>query len=644
MRTSSKRVALATLTVLLTGLAGCERFDDSDIRDSITKLEREIDDHERRLSELEGICRRLNSDIAVLRQLLEAVHEGLSITDYLPVTEGDRTIGYSIRFSDGSAITLFNGKDGTDGKAPVIGAKEDENGVICWTVDGEWLTDANGDHVPCIGETGEDGITPVLRISEDGFWEISYDNGLSFEKVGKASGEDQEGSWGSIAGLFKSIEFVTGEDGAVHLVIVLSDGSTYSIRTETQGNGPVEEDVSRTNRNIMSLTQLAQALKNGIPAVSFQLKEDGSGWTFKLSDGRDIPFVRDDETPEQNPESVLTIGLRSEDGVLCWTVEGETMLNEEGRPVPLAGPDDSDGGSQGYPVFRVSEGRILISPDGTSFAEMPHTDATDEKTASFRLSFIKSAFLSDDGSSLTIVLGDGGCYTVRLGRCSSSMVDEMKSVKTVTVGKASFDMNFVEHGTFMMGDGYFAGIWDASSPYQKVTISKDMWVCRKKMSGDVLAELYADAPSWASVSSSTGFQILTLPEGEEFIERLSDVTGLMMSLPTSAQWEWFATGGRRSEGHIYWGADSLPSGETEKYRMVNELGLVFGGRELTRDGFFRYGTFGEGSREDEEFGYIDPYHSCDYQNGIVIRGLDQIRRRSYNTDYRAGFRLVCPAD
>lgn len=634
MKTSFRPAAFAAMIVLLTGLPGCEKFDDSDILDSLEKLERKVEDHERRLSELEEICNRINSDIVALQKLLETVQGRLTITDYMPVTDGEKVLGYCIRFSDDSSITLFNGKDGEDATIPVIGAREDENGIICWTVDGEWLTGADGKHIPCTGkdgENGQNGITPLLRISEDGFWEISYDSGKTYVRLGKATGGE---AGDSSAGLFKDVTAYSDQDGTVWLVIVLSDGSKYSIRTGNPDEGTSEEDFTMVNRDIKSLAEVAMALRSRKTIVSFHRKNDGSGCTVRLSDGSDVSFFCDCSEKDESGIRDIGIGIRSIDGVLCWAVSGDPVQDSEGCPVPLAGGED---GNASYPRFRSKQGSIQFSTDGNNYKTI------DYKT-DIRIQFIKSVLLSEDSGRLTFVLYDGSTYSVHAGKFSSEMISAGRQLMTVTAGRASFDMVHVEHGTFIMGDGYSAGIWDASSPFQKVTISKDLWVCRKKMNGDVLPEIFSKAPAWSTVSSLTGFQILTLPEGEEFIERISDATGLDLSLPTSAQWEWFATGGVRSEGHLYWGADSLPSTEEEKYRMINEVGLVFGGRELTRDGFFRYGTFGEGSREEDEFGYIDPYHSCNYQNGIVIRGLDLIRRRSYNTDYRSGFRLVCPAE
>ena len=76
--------------------------------------------------------------------------------------------------------------------------KQDTDGIYYWTLDGEWLLDDNGQKVKAQGtdgtqgEQGQQGVTPLLKIEEDGYWYVSYDNGVSYEKVGKATSDSGE--------------------------------------------------------------------------------------------------------------------------------------------------------------------------------------------------------------------------------------------------------------------------------------------------------------------------------------------------------------------------------------------------------------------------------------------------------------------
>ena len=83
-----------------------------------------------------------------------------------------QSLGY-IESADGE-----DGKDGADG-APGADGKDGVDGA-----DGKDGVD---------GEDGVDGITPMLKIGEDNYWYVSYDNGTTWTSLGvKATGADGE--------------------------------------------------------------------------------------------------------------------------------------------------------------------------------------------------------------------------------------------------------------------------------------------------------------------------------------------------------------------------------------------------------------------------------------------------------------------
>ena len=210
-------------------VSGCSKYDDS-------TLTGRVDDLENRVVKLEQLCKQMNTNISSLQTLVEAVQQNDYVKSVTPVTEGGKTIGYTITFTKSKPITIYHGKDGTNGKdgqdgedgkdgtngkdgsTPVIGVKQDTDGLYYWTLDGEWLTDG-GNKIKAQGTdgkdgqngqdgedgkdgqdgedgdkgqdgtNGKDGITPKLKI-EDDYWFISYDDGQSWTQLGKATGED----------------------------------------------------------------------------------------------------------------------------------------------------------------------------------------------------------------------------------------------------------------------------------------------------------------------------------------------------------------------------------------------------------------------------------------------------------------------
>lgn len=226
-----KRILLLTLSLLT--LLGCSKFDDSEIWEK-------INNHEDRITRLETLCNQMNTNIISLQTIIIALQSNDYVVNIAPIMEGNKEIGYTITFAKSGSITIYHGKngkdgangadgkdgqngtdgkDGKDGYTPKIGVKQDTDGRYYWTLDGTWLLDDNGNMIPATGKDGEDGqdgangsdgkdgqdgengkdgtngkdgkdgVTPQLKI-EDGYWYLSYDNGSTWQKLGKATGNN----------------------------------------------------------------------------------------------------------------------------------------------------------------------------------------------------------------------------------------------------------------------------------------------------------------------------------------------------------------------------------------------------------------------------------------------------------------------
>ena len=183
-------------------VSSCSEYDDTEIWNKLS-------DHENRIVKLEELCRQMNTNIAALQTIVNALQKNDYITNVAPVREDGKIIGYTITFAYSDTITIYhgeNGKDGEDGAdgkngkdgyTPQIGVMKDSDGVYYWTVDGEWLLDAKGNKIQAQGvdgtdgsngTNGVDGITPRLKI-ENNYWFVSYDNGKTWIQLYKATGD-----------------------------------------------------------------------------------------------------------------------------------------------------------------------------------------------------------------------------------------------------------------------------------------------------------------------------------------------------------------------------------------------------------------------------------------------------------------------
>lgn len=246
-------ILVATAAMIFVGSCSKE-YDDS-------ALNGRVDNLENRVAKLEELCKQMNTNISSLQTIVTALQSNDYITACTPLIENGTQIGYTLTFAKSGPIVIYhgqngkdgangsdgkggsNGADGQDGHSPVIGAKTDTDGVIYWTIDGEWLTDESGNKIPVQGRDGangsdgkdgadgsngsdgkdgadgKDGITPQLKI-EEGYWYISYDNGVTWTNLGKATGEN--GADGEA--FFQS---VTQDEDYVYLA--LSTGEQISI-------------------------------------------------------------------------------------------------------------------------------------------------------------------------------------------------------------------------------------------------------------------------------------------------------------------------------------------------------------------------------------------------------------------------------
>lgn len=198
-----KRVSIILLTLLAVVLSSCHK----DIWDK-------LNDHEKRIARLEALCNQYNTTIESLQQLILAMQSENRIKDIVPVMENGVTVGYTITFTSGNPVTIYNGKNGQDGHTPIVGVKQDTDGFWYWTVDDTWLLNGNGEKVRA--DAGQ-ATTPKLKI-EDEYWWVSYDDGANWRKLGKAVSEGSDNS------MFSEI---SQDDKFVYFV--LTNGQTITI-------------------------------------------------------------------------------------------------------------------------------------------------------------------------------------------------------------------------------------------------------------------------------------------------------------------------------------------------------------------------------------------------------------------------------
>lgn len=270
----------ALLLVTAMAVFGCSKdYDDTAIKNDISDLQS-------RVEKLETWCTTVNGQISALQGLVTALEAKDYVTGVSPVTNG-----YTINFSKGESITIYNGKDGAkgaDGVTPVIGVDKFE-GEYYWTVKigttaATWMLDADGKKIRTTGDKGVDGSagingqSPVLSVATDTdgkvYWKVNGEWLLNSGKKVQATGDKgDKGETGSAG--------AAGADGAQGDAVFAADGVTVD---KTKGT------------------------------VTFTLAGEG-GATFTLPMASEMKiFDKFDEFKVNSEKHELTLALNVKDG------------------------------------------------------------------------------------------------------------------------------------------------------------------------------------------------------------------------------------------------------------------------------------------------------------------------------------------
>lgn len=348
--------AIAVLFIL--AVSSCTGYDDSDIRGGLSDLEN-------RVSKLETLCSQMNSNIDALQTIVNALRQKEFVESVTPFSDG-----YTLTFSSGKTVTIYNGKDGKDGSTPQIGVKQHSDGNWYWTVDGGWLYDGNGKMVKAAGvdgASGKDGVTPELKI-EDGMWYISYDEGRSWKQLGKATGED-----GASAGIIS----VTEEDGYVRFG--MQDGTVISIaKRQPLGISFNKADVAIVSGG-MSRTISYQLTGASDDAVVKTISQDG--WKAKASQPSQSTGTITITSPDPIVESEVIV-LANDGGQIALAsincMKAEIVISNEQYDV------SADGGTFSLSVQSNTDFNVSIPEKAKSWLSVVQTKSM--STSAFEIS------------------------------------------------------------------------------------------------------------------------------------------------------------------------------------------------------------------------------------------------------------------
>ena len=155
---------------------------------------------------------------------------------------------------------------------------------------------------------------------------------------------------------------------------------------------------------------------------------------------------------------------------------------------------------------------------------------------------------------------------------------------TFNVNGVQFRMKYVDGGSFMMGavdNDTEAYEWER--PRHSVTLDS-YYIAETQVTQELWQAVMGSNPSYFEGDIHRPVEWVSWNDCQEFIKKLNTITGRTFSLPTEAQWEYAARGGKKSKGYKFSGSNNL--GDVAWYKensnntthpvaqkQSNELGL-----------------------------------------------------------------------
>ena len=119
------------------------------------------------------------------------------------------------------------------------------------------------------------------------------------------------------------------------------------------------------------------------------------------------------------------------------------------------------------------------------------------------------------------------------------------------------DMVRVEAGTFTMGaTSEMKEPWDDEKPAHQVTLTNDYYIGKYEVTQGLWKAVMGKNPSCFKGDNMPVEQV-SWNDCQKFISKLNKITGKTFRLPTEAEWEYAARGGKKSGGYQYSGSSNL---------------------------------------------------------------------------------------
>ena len=202
--------------------------------------------------------------------------------------------------------------------------------------------------------------------------------------------------------------------------------------------------------------------------------------------------------------------------------------------------------------------------------------------------------------TVTLTSGDVSATISITQRGAEGLGADTKSFTVTGNGKTvTFNMKLVEAGTFQMGST--SGESD-EKPVHSVTLTKNYYMGETEVTQALWYAVMGQSPTsggsqWSStygLGDNNPAYDVSWNDCQTFITKLNALTGVTFRLPSEAEWEFAAKGGKKSKGNTYAGSNTI--GDVAWY-YDNSYALGSSSSD--------YGTHAVGTKAANELGLYD---------------------------------------
>lgn len=180
-----------------------------------------------------------------------AYYDGKMISSVNVISEGSG--GYVIAFSDGTSLNLVHSNDANGG----VGGKDG----------------AEGNEVV-------DGVTPMIKIDEDGYWCVSYDDGMTYSRILDASGNPISAIRSIRSTGDKEDQGEKGDSGICVKVVIVDGLYVFQLYSPDDPNTIIESiKTPYTSNPAHVLQSIVEDQENGVITLTMA---DGTAFKFNL--------------------------------------------------------------------------------------------------------------------------------------------------------------------------------------------------------------------------------------------------------------------------------------------------------------------------------------------------------------------------